>query len=163
MVNQEDQQLIARLTFPDDGVNPPLLRIDQQRKTELDDLIANIHAEYVGRNSYRYSTLQAYLHILLVKFQRMYTAKSEPTMIGSTHRHAQQFRQLVAQRFALEHRVQFYAEKMGLNASYLATIIKDVTGESPGQIIRNELVLEAKRLLAHGEQSAETISHLLKL
>ena len=161
MVGQEDQQLIAKLTFPDSGVNPPLLRIDQNEKVELDDLIANIYAEYTGRNLYRYSTLQAYLHILLVKFQRMYTAKSNPVTTNSNHRHAQQFRQLVAQHFVSEHQVQFYADEMGLNASYLATIIKDVTGESPGQVIRSALVLEAKRLLAHGGESAETISHLL--
>ena len=161
MVNQEDQELIARLTFPDGGVNPPLLRIAQEEKAELDKLISNIYIEYAGRNSYRYSTLQAYLHILLVKFQRMYATQSEPIVTDGSHQHAQQFRQLVAQHFTFEHQVQFYADKMGLNASYLATIIKDVTGESPGQIIRNALALEAKRLLAHDGQSADAISHLL--
>ena len=161
MVSQEDQQLIARLTFPAGGVNPPLLRIGEQEKRELADLIATIYAEYSGRNSYRYSTLQAYLHILLVKFQRMYAAKSEPIVTDGTHQHAQQFRQLVAQHFITEHQVQFYADEMGLNASYLATIIKEVTGKSPGKIVRSALALEAKRLLAHGGHSAETISQLL--
>lgn len=161
MVNQEDQQLVSRLTFPDGGVNPPLLRIGQQQVGELSDLMANIYAEYQSRNSYRYSTLQAYLHILLVKFQRMYAENSQPVLTNGLHQHAQQFRQLVAQHFASEHTVQFYADQMGLNASYLATIVKEVTGESPGQIVRAALTLEAKRLLAHGEQSAEQISNAL--
>ena len=161
MVNQNDQQLVSKLTFPDEGINPPLLRISEPQTAELNNLIESIYAEYAGHNSFRHSTLQAYLHILLVKFQRMYSSNSTPHPINETYQHTQRFRLLVSKYFTEEHTVQFYADKMGLNASYLATVVKQVTGETPGQIIRGALALEAKRLLAHGNQSSEQISRVL--
>ena len=161
LVNQTDQQLVARLTFPDAGMHPPILRMTPAEVSDIDSLIANLYAEYRGDNAYRYSTLQAYLHILLVKFERMFTLKHETTYINEAHKHTLRFRQLVDKHFLSEHTVQFYANALGLSATYLATIVKEVTGQTPGQIIRGALALEAKRLLAHDTQSAEQISNVL--
>ena len=71
------------------------------------------------------------------------------------------FKNLVAQHFAEEQSVHAYAERLGVSTGHLSDVIKSMTGSSPGQLIRNEIVLEAKRLLVHTELTIAEIGYSL--
>ena len=46
--------------------------------------------------------------------------------------------------------------------SYLSIVIKDLTGETPSQIIRRAVTLEAKRLLVYRELTVEQVGRQLE-
>ena len=61
-----------------------------------------------------------------------------------------QFKQLVSEHFLKEQSIQDYAVRMGISASHLRDTIKAVHRTLlPGHIIREKVILETKRLLAH--------------
>ncbi|KAG1694968.1 HTH-type transcriptional activator CmpR [Nymphon striatum] len=70
---------------------------------------------------------------------------------------ARQFSQLVSEHFISEHSVKDYANKIGISTSHLTDTIKAVTGQSPGNIIRQKLAVEAKRLLVQSNASIAEI------
>ncbi len=139
----------------------PVLRVKPDETELLHRSIEVIYEEYLSDNAFKGSILQAYLHILLVKFQRLLSEKNQRPPSERTQILVLQFKQLVSKNFLTERTVQFYANQIGISSSYLTAIIKNATGETPGQIIRKAVTLEAKRLLAHSEQTIEQISYQL--
>jgi AraC-like DNA-binding protein len=81
-------------------------------------------------------------------------AAKEPSMV-------RRFKQLVSQNFAIERSIQAYANRLGVSANHLFNTVKAVTEQTPGQIIRREIALEAKRLLAHSDLSVAEIGYTM--
>ena len=60
-----------------------------------------------------------------------------------------------------ERTVRSYAVKMGVSTGHLSNTIKSMTGLPPKKMIKQQIVMEAKRLLAHTNLSvSEIIQHL---
>ena len=57
--------------------------------------------------------------------------------------------------------VQDYANMIGISSSHLTDTVKAVTGFTPGQLIRQKLALEAKRLLVHSNATVAEIGYRL--
>jgi len=68
----------------------------------------------------------------------------------------QQFHRLLHQHFRRERHVQFYAEQLFVSPSHLAATIRQVSGKSPGELIDERVILEAKALL----NAAATVSEV---
>lgn len=139
----------------------PFLPINQNEEIFLLQLISEVYKEYSANYEFRGATLQAYLHILLVKLQRLILTKSRRPPPVRAQTLVQQFKQLVSLHYLSERSVQYYADQIGLSLSHLSAIVKDVTGKTPGQVIRKNVALEAKRLLVHTDQTIEQVSHKL--
>lgn len=71
------------------------------------------------------------------------------------------FEKLVEENYATEHYPKFYADKLAITANYLNYICKNISGKTAGEIIRNRIILEAKRLLINSEFSISQISFQL--
>lgn len=71
------------------------------------------------------------------------------------------FRDLLAMHLQKEHSPSFYATCLNISTGYLNEIVKEVTGMSTALYIRSEIVLHAKRMLAHTELSVKQIGHKL--
>ena len=140
----------------------PLLPIDQEHVAPIFNLIDEIDQEFYSHETFgRISILRAYLHILLIRIQRLYIAAHPENVHTPELSLVRQFKHVVSQNFATEQSVQAYAEKIGISAGHLRSKIKAMTGYSPGEIIRQEIVLEAKRLLAHTDLTAAQIGYRL--
>ncbi len=63
--------------------------------------------------------------------------------------------------FQHSHRVDFYADKIGVSERHLNHILNDTLGVSAGIYIRNRLMGEAKRLLRYSELSMQQIAYKL--
>ena len=55
----------------------------------------------------------------------------------------------------------FHAEALHISPVYLNEVIKDITGTSVSKYVQNELMLRAKRMLAHTTLRISEISALL--
>ncbi|HEX6426286.1 MAG TPA: helix-turn-helix transcriptional regulator [Niastella sp.] len=72
-----------------------------------------------------------------------------------------QFRQLIDTHFRLLRLPKEYAELMYITPNYLNALCQDVAGKSAGELIRDRIVLEAKRFLTNADMDISEISYEL--
>ncbi|MBP3641016.1 AraC family transcriptional regulator [Parabacteroides johnsonii] len=81
-----------------------------------------------------------------------------------SHRHIEivlSFLHLLAGHLATSRSPSYYASQLNISPVYLNEVVKEVTGMSATFYIRNELILQAKRLLVHTGLSVKEISDRL--
>lgn len=72
-----------------------------------------------------------------------------------------QFHSLINNHYTTEHHPKYYAERLSLTPNYLNTICKANLGKTAGDMIRERLILEAKRLLVNSDLSVSEIAYQL--
>lgn len=92
--------------------------------------------------------LLALLHLLYLELTRLYTPLLLDTRSAYPDRF-RQFEQLLDQLFKTMKLPGEYARHMSITERHLNRITRLCVGKSPSQLIRERVVLEAKRILAH--------------
>jgi len=72
-----------------------------------------------------------------------------------------QFKSLVFENFIEKSQVSYYASKLNISRSYLYSIVKKYTGESPSTFINRQLISEAKRQLSSSPKNISEIAYSL--
>lgn len=139
----------------------PELSLKNEQATKIDELLRLIDHEYQVEEANRASVLRAYLHILIAQLQRLTNGNQEGIKSTSQSSMVRRFKHLVAENFLKGLSVQEYAEKVGVSASHLSNTLKSFTGYTPAQLIHNEMILEAKRLLIHTELTVSEVGYHL--
>jgi len=94
---------------------------------------------------------------LLVRASRLYAAYQRETRPDKVF----EFRKLVEKHFVRKKTPSDYASLLHVSPNHLNAIVKKLTGKSAGEIIRERVILEAKRLLAHTTLSVSEIAYQL--
>jgi len=71
------------------------------------------------------------------------------------------FKDLIEQFFKEKRLPKEYAEMLYITPNHLNALCKDVLGISAGELIRNRVVLEAKRLLVNKEMTVSEVAYVL--
>lgn len=71
------------------------------------------------------------------------------------------FKNLIEQHFREEKFPAFYAEKLNISSNHLNQVCKNLLGQQAGELIRERVVLEAKRLLIHPSENISAIAYHL--
>jgi AraC family transcriptional activator of pobA len=74
---------------------------------------------------------------------------------------ARQFKRLLNEHVLNQKTPSGYADLMNVSEGYLNEVLKKVTGFSVSQLILNEVILEAKRLLYYSKLNVKEIAHSL--
>lgn len=69
------------------------------------------------------------------------------------------FKDLVDEKFREWHKVKDYATEIHISPKHLSQTVKDITGKVAKDHIQDRLVLEAKRLLLHTDQTVKQIAY----
>lgn len=139
----------------------PCVYIDDENLPVIRDLLSYIKEEFLQKSEGSLSMLRAYVHILLVRLFRIYASGQKENILDSSNAMVRNFRQLVSENYLTVHSVQEYADLIGISATHLRDTVKEVTGYSPGQLIRQEIIFEAKRKLANTEFTTAEIGYSL--
>lgn len=139
----------------------PCLSVGREHSEMIGQLIEGMEREFHNEKERSLTVLRAYLHILLTKLNRLYRLDRRDDGSATTLSLVRHFKQLVSEHFLEAHSVQDYAERIGVSTSHLRDTVKAVTGYAPGHIIRQQLILEAKRLLAHSSETVAEIGYHL--
>lgn len=103
----------------------------------------------------------SWLQLLCIYAER----RTEEELLNYTLTPSQQitrdFLQLADCEALEEHNLSFYAGKLGITVGHLTETVKAVYGISAGELLRNRLILEAKRLLAHTDYTMAEIADKL--
>lgn len=161
-----DYMVLHEFSFFHSIEDTPALALSAKERELMESLIQSIADEYQAGKFRSGSVLRAFLHILLVEMQRICAAREDDThaineIDGAIPNLVRHFKQLVAQQFVTEQSVQTYASQLGVTVSHLNNTIKAVTGQTPGQLIRQEIILEAKRLFTHTNLTSTEIGYRL--
>lgn len=139
----------------------PELRLKGRAEQDIAGVLQQLAEEYRSSAVGRSQALRAWLQILLIKAQRLYAPQTSGASSTESAPLVRRFKQLVAEQFIRERSVPAYARQIGVSTGHLHDLVKRCTGFTPHQIIRQELVMEAKRLLAHSELTVAEISYRL--
>ncbi len=160
-----DYKVLHEFSYFHSIKDAPALVLSAGERELVEPLIQSIAAESQENKFRSGSVLRAYLHIFLVKIQRIYAvregahcASGADDAIPTLVRH---FKQLVTRQFITERSVQAYADQLGVTLSHLNNTVKGVMGQTPGQIIRHEIVLESKRLFTHTDLTSAEVGYRL--
>lgn len=160
----EDAGLLSGLVFfhgPDEAPMIPLNVTGEERLPLIEDLFEKMCAECEAEAFGRDSVLRAYLHILLVNAQRWSRAGGLAGLGEAGRSLAHRFRELAATHAVEQRSVSWYAQELRVSAGHLSDTIKEAAGKQPGQLIREQVILEAKRLLAHSAMTVAEVGYTL--
>ncbi len=159
-----DYMVLHELSFFHTVEGSPTLQLDVSDHLQVMSLFRSIAEEFGTFDFRTASVLRAYLHILLVQLQRLCAIQEADTGNGqdkTAQRLTRQFKQLVTKQFITGQSVQDYAGQLGVSVNHLNKTVKATSGRTPGQLIRQEIVLEAKRLFHHTDLTATEIGYRL--
>ena len=128
---------------------------------EVDGLVAALHAEYHAAQFGQLTVLQALMQVLLIRAQRLLLPDAQPSERNAASGLTRRFLRLVEGQFAEQHTVAGYAAGLGVTAGHLTDSVRQALGVSAGTVIHRRLALEAKRLLAHSDDSVGAVAQRL--
>ncbi len=135
----------------------PFLNATPEQAEILSDLFQKISREFTNKNDGYVSVLRAFFHIFIVNLKRMFADKIQQESAFQEPNLARRFKKMVSEMYASQMSIQEYADALGVSVSRLNTVIKETTRQTPGQIVRNELVMAAKRMLTHSDMNVAEI------
>lgn len=161
-----DYMVLHELSFFHTVEGSPTLKLNETALLQITSLYQAIGEEFKANNYRTSSVLRAYLHILLVQIQRICASQEIEAEIGNNQakiaqKLTRQFKQLVTKQSVTGQSVQDYAGQLGVSVNHLNKTVKAATGFTPGQLIRQEVVLEAKRLFQHTDLTSTEVGYRL--
>jgi AraC-like DNA-binding protein len=140
----------------------PALSVVKDHAADFSQLLRKLESEFQTSQQDQDVALHAYLRLLLIEAKRL-TEK----LPGTNHKDesaallTKKFLQLVERNFLAIASVADYAEMLDVSANHLIETTKRTVGKPAGRIIRERVLLEAKRLLCYSDMSASDIAYHL--
>lgn len=139
-------------------------QIDEQRRNELMQ-IASLLADRIdcitGKQAVATARRMAETFISIVA---EVVSDINLQQMKYSHRHIEivlMFRHLLVEHLATNRQPSYYASLLNISTVYLNEIVKEVTGMNTTLYIKNEVVLQAKRLLIHTDLAVKEIADRL--
>lgn len=120
--------------------------------------LPNITAEYQRPGDWQQRMLAAHLTVLLTYLSRLYTTQFRDTPPSADTLLLKTFQANVDASFRERHEVRDYASLLNLSADYLSEVVKQQSGKPAIKHIHERIVLEARRLLFHTNDSLKEIA-----
>lgn len=159
MLTANNMDRLLTLSFLDSSTEAPYLKLDSSSSDELKDVIAMMENE-VSRPIKSGIILSHLLFVLLNKIQRIVDRENSISDHSNVIR-VKQLKKYIEENFREHRDLPFYAEKLSLTSHRLNQICKEVTARTAGELIRDRVNLEIKRLLVHSDWSIGEISEYL--
>jgi len=145
--------------------NMPMTIIPGQDATFIEYLFSRMEDEFELEDGSLEEMIRTYLKQLLIKSTRLWKLQHlEGVMAAKPNNDLEFFRkftQLVEANFKQKHHVADYADLLLMAPKTLTHRFKRLNLPQPNEIIKNRIILEAKRLLVHTNRTAKEIAYAL--
>jgi AraC family transcriptional activator of pobA len=136
------------------------LDLDNDTAANLKSLLTNIESEHQHTRAYSQNIIRSYINIILFELTRVY----EHSIPSSTEQNnldvrIREFETMIEKNFKKYHLVADYADILHITPNYLNTICKRRKGKPAGEVIRDRIMLEARRLLTHSDRTITQIAY----
>lgn len=162
-LHSQGLSLLSELSFFHHINNKPTLLLTEQQHTEFSSLLDKLMLEFNQSQFGQMWVIQSLLVVFLVNLQRYYTLADNLDGLSNSAASelVQRFKKLVEEHCLIHHTVQPYAQMLSVTPAYLTESVKQITGLPAGQVVRWQIILEAKRRLAHTNQTVTEICYEL--
>lgn len=127
-------------------------------------LVEQIDRELVRGAAAITAVVESFLGILLLKCAQWSRANgSVDEVVLEEHDPVRRFLELLEQRFLNERQVASYAALLRMTPDHLNELVKERLGRTASMVVQDRLLLEAKRLLVHGDRSIKEIAFALNM
>lgn len=157
LAHQENASLTKLPIIQNPQLGPELLLVEADVHF-VEDLVGKISTEYQRPGEWQQRMLGAYLTVLLTYLSRLYTEQWVVDDNSADKQLLKAFQAKIDACFRERHEVSDYASMLNLSAGHLSEVVKQQSGKSAIKHIHERLVLEARRLLFHTQQSLKEIT-----
>jgi AraC-like DNA-binding protein len=141
----------------------PFIQLNENQSTDIQNIIREIQSEMKDEDSNTEEMLRILLKLIILKSTRIWKQQhllSENDQ-QSDVQFLRKFSKLVEQHYKTHHTVADYAEMLFLTPKNLSKKIGLLSKDTPNDIIKNRIILESKRLLAHTAMTVKEIAFSL--
>lgn len=124
----------------------------------VEDMFHKIRLEARQPGEWQQRMLAAYLTVLLTYLSRLYTEQYKGNDTSVDKLLLKKFQAMVDDSFQQFHEVSDYASMLHITAGHLSDVVKDHSGKPAIKHIHDRLVMEARRLLFHTNDSLKEIA-----
>ncbi|MNQ36529.1 HTH-type transcriptional activator Btr [compost metagenome] len=141
----------------------PFIKLDESQSADIQNIINEIKSEMEDEDSNTEEMLRILLKLIILKSTRIW--KQQHLLAEkdqqSDVQFLRKFSKLVEQHYKTHHTVADYAEMLFITPKNLGKKIGMVSKDTPNDIIKNRIILESKRLLAHTALTVKEIAFSL--
>jgi AraC family transcriptional activator of pobA len=136
-------------------------RLAEMQRQKLDILLQLIQDEYLLQKSESTKVIRSYLNIFLFELERLYRPMGVVKNRNLKQNKIQQFEKLIETHFVTQKMPSGYADMLHISANYLNKLCKEETGQTAGDLIRKQIIIEAQRFLHFTNYSINEIADKL--
>jgi len=140
---------------------PPYILLDQAVIQKINYLITAMHNELHEANEFQEEIITSQLKTLLLYASKIKLKQFGEVNLSSLSPLVTDFQHLLDQEYEREHQVQFYASRLNISQKGLNKVVKKELGRTVGELIKEKLVIEAKRALYTKKLSVKEIAFKL--
>lgn len=141
----------------------PFIQLNENQSKDIQNIIEEIKSEMNSEDSSTEEMLRILLKLIILKSTRIW--KQQHQLAESTQHNDVQFlrkfSKLVEQHYKTHHTVADYAELLFITPKNLSKKIGLISKSTPNDIIKDRIILESKRLLAHTKMTVKKIAYSL--
>jgi len=141
---------------------PPVLPLRDGEISWCKRLFAELQQEYAAGLPGADEILRASLRILFARIARLYPSGPAHHATSRPAQLAYRFRLAVETHFREMSALSDYAALLKVTPNHLNDVVREETRQSAGEVIRQRMLLEAKRLLLHSNLSVSEIGYHLR-
>jgi len=142
--------------------NMPMTAVPQKEAAFIAYLFTQMEDEFVSKDSSQEEMIRTYLKQIFIKSTRLWKLQHLDGILAQQNNDLEFFRrftQLVEANYKQKHSVADYADILIIAPKTLTHKFKRMNLPQPNEIIKNRIILEAKRLLVHTSKSAKEIAY----
>lgn len=140
----------------------PKIVLDTKENAIIKSIIEEIQEEFELEASTQEEMLRIYLKQIIIRATRVWKKQQLGVLESQSHQEIEFFREfsrLVEIHYRSKHLVADYAELLGIAPKTLTHKFKKFELPAPNDVLKERILLEAKRLLIHTSLSAKEIAY----
>jgi len=134
------------------------LTLNAQDVQFVEDVLEKILTEYASKEAWQHTMLLSYMKILLVYLSRLYVEQFNGKDQAAESILLKKYLSRIDESYTQQHEVTAYADMLNISAGHLSEVVKEQSGKPAIAHIHERLILEAKRLLFHTDNSMKEIA-----
>ena len=149
------------------GVARPILNLTEKQAVDISAWIGMLRKESSQEAAGQREAIGALLNLLLIDIERILDSSLNGPETKGILQEApsgaliEQFIDIVNDSFHALHRVREYADLLNVSPGHLNDVVRSDYGTTASSLIRDRVLLEARRLLAHSNESIKEIAYAI--
>jgi AraC-like DNA-binding protein len=156
-------RLLNQFPFYFSQKNTPSLVLSKSQLIGLHNRFKELNHEYYQKLTYREIKITSIINTIYIDLARCYI-NLKPEEVQTSLRYIETLRLLekeIDSSYLIEKSAKFYANQLNVSSKHLNRIVKTTLDKTTTELITERVLLEAKRLIVHSNNTLSTISEIL--